>query len=606
MEIAIPGIALSLMYIMNNQSNNNEDTEEAFGNNNALPNTNVPNRNYPSEHPIISEEIDRTSLLSTVNKIDTGGGVYTDRYFDANMSSKREQPENEQAEYYSLTGEKVGGSYFKHENMVPFFGSKSRSQNSQANSTEGILDNYIGSGSQTITKKEQAPLFSPNENQDWAHGAPNMNDFYQSRVNKGMHTSNTKPFQEERVAPGLGLGYTNEGANGFNSGMMMREAWQPKTADDLRVLTNPKSSGHVLFGHEGPASSMIKGPTSNTINNTTSTHHMGIMEKNRPETTTEMGQDRWFTTTGASKGEMLHSMPIDRYVTRPETTVSYSGIAGSQNPSTYKTGEYMPSHNIELGSVQLGVANAGGRHHATDGDYGIKSKKAYPNNRTSNKQDSYFGMVGSSIGAAVAPLLDVLRPSRKENAIGNLRPYQNPGTSVPNSYIFNPADRPGTTIRETTENSKNHLNINANQSGGAYRVTQQNATDTKRQTTSVEYTGGAGAGDGTRQMTSYESGYNQRNNDIKASTINGRMVKGNMNIRNGNINMREKTRDLSLKNERAITGTMPAQSPDISNMGRLAGTNNSLYSNINMDRNTPDIVSTLKQNPYVVDYKMGL
>jgi hypothetical protein len=606
MEIAIPGIALGLMYIMNNQSNNNEDTEEAFGNNNALPNTNVPNRNYPSEHPIVSEEIDRTSLLSTVNKIDTGGGVYTDKYFDANMSSKREQPENEQAEYYSLTGEKVGGSHFEHNNMVPFFGSKSRSQNSQANSTEGILDNYIGSGSQTITKKEQAPLFAPNENQDWAHGAPNMNDFYQSRVNKGMHTSNTKPFQEERVAPGLGLGYTNEGANGFNSGMMMREAWQPKTADDLRVLTNPKSSGHVLFGHEGPASSMIKGPTSNTINNTTSTHHMGIMEKNRPETTTEMGQDRWFTTTGASKGEMLHSMPIDRHVTRPETTVSYSGIAGSRNPSTYKTGEYMPSHNIELGSVQLGVANAGGRHHATDGDYGIKSKKAYPNNRTSNKQDSYFGMVGSSIGAAVAPLLDVLRPSRKENAIGNLRPYQNPGTSVPNSYIFNPADRPGTTIRETTENSKNHLNINANQSGGAYRVTQQNATDTKRQTTSVEYTGGAGAGDGTRQMTSYESGYNQRNNDIKSSTIDGRMVKGNMNIRNGNINMREKTRDLSLKNERAITGTMPAQSPDISNMGRLAGTNNSLYSNINMDRNTPDIVSTLKQNPYVVDYKMGL
>jgi hypothetical protein len=606
MEIAIPGIALGLMYIMNNQSNNNEDTEEAFGNNNALPNTNVPNRNYPSEHPIVSEEIDRTSLLSTVNKIDTGGGVYTDKYFDANMSSKREQPENEQAEYYSLTGEKVGGSHFEHNNMVPFFGSKSRSQNSQANSTEGILDNYIGSGSQTITKKEQAPLFAPNENQDWAHGAPNMNDFYQSRVNKGMHTSNTKPFQEERVAPGLGLGYTNEGANGFNSGMMMREAWQPKTADDLRVLTNPKSSGHVLFGHEGPASSMIKGPTSNTINNTTSTHHMGIMEKNRPETTTEMGQDRWFTTTGASKGEMLHSMPIDRHVTRPETTVSYSGIAGSRNPSTYKTGEYMPSHNIELGSVQLGVANAGGRHHATDGDYGIKSKKAYPNNRTSNKQDSYFGMVGSSIGAAVAPLLDVLRPSRKENAIGNLRPYQNPGTSVPNSYIFNPADRPGTTIRETTENSKNHLNINANQSGGAYRVTQQNAPDTKRQTTSVEYTGGAGAGDGTRQMTSYESGYNQRNNDIKASTIDGRMVKGNMNIMNGNINMREKTRDLSLKNERAITGTMPAQSPDISNMGRLAGTNNSLYSTINMDRNTPDIVSTLKQNPYVVDYKTGL
>jgi len=597
MELAIPGIALSLMYIMNNQSNSNR-TDEAFENNDALPNTDVPNRNYPNEYPIVSEELDQTSSLSTVNRVDIDGGVYTDKYFDANKMAKREQQGNEQTEYHSLTGEKVGGSYFEHNNMVPFFGSNLRTQNTSSNSTEGILDNYIGSGSQTITKKEQAPLFAPNENQDWAHGAPNMNDFYQSRVNKGMHTSNTKPFQEEQVAPGLGLGYTNEGAHGFNSGMMMREAWQPKTADDLRVATNPKSSGHVLFGHEGPANSAIK--------NIGTVEQMGIVEKNRPETTTEMGQDTWFTTTGASKGEMLHSMPIDRYVSRPETTTSYSGAAGSQNPSSYKTGEYMPSHNIELGSVQPGVANAGGRHHATDGDYGIKSKKAYPNNRTSNKQNSYFGMVGSSIGAAVAPLLDVLRPSRKENAIGNLRPYQNPGTSVPNSYIFNPADRLGTTIRETTENSKNHLNVNAGQSGGAYKVSQQTPTNTKRQTTSIEYTGGAGAGDGTRQMTSYEAGYNQRNNDIKSSTIDGRMVKGNMNIMNGNINMREKTRDLSLKNNRAVTGTMPAQSPDMSNMGRMAGADNSLYANINMDRNTPDMVSTLKQNPYVVDYKMGL
>ena len=70
--------------------------------------------------------------------------------------------------------------------------------------------------------------------------------------------------------------------------------------------------------------------------------------------------------------------------------------------------------------------------------------------------------------------------------------------------------------------------------------------------------------------------------------------------------MREKTRDESLKNNRAIAGTMPYQSPDVGNMGKMAGTQNGLYSNIQMDRNTPDIMSTLKQNPYVVDYKNGL
>ena len=597
MELAIPGIALGLMYVMNSQSNNNNCNDENFANRNALPNTNIPNKNYPDESPVVSEELDKTSSLSTVNRFENGGSVYTDKYFDANMNSKQKSS-TESPEFYALSGEKVNNSYFEHNNMVPFFGAKMQTQTTNANSTESTLDNYIGTGSQNISKKEQAPLFAPSNNQDWATGAPNMNDFYQSRVNKSMRMANTKPFQEEQVAPGLGLGYTNDGAHGYNSGMMMRESWMPKTADDLRVLTNQKSSGTVLLGHEGPAFSRV--------NNVPTSQQMGVMEKNRPDTHFEMGQERWFTTTGASKGEMLHSMPIDRAGARQETTTSYSGIAASQNPATYVEGEYMPSHNIELGAVPFPVANANGRNFATDADYGIKSKKAYPNNRTSNTQTGYFGMVSGGIGAAVAPLLDALRPSRKENVVGNLRPYQNPGTTVPSSYIFNPADRPNATIRETTENSKNHLNVNANQLGGAYQVTQQQAYDTKRQQTSAEYTGVASAGDGTRQMTSQEANYNQRNNDIKSSTIDGYMVQGNMNIMNGNINMREKTRDESLKNTREITGNMPYQSPNVSSMGRLAGNDNSLKSTINMERNTPDIMNTLKQNPYVVDYKMGL
>lgn len=596
MELAIPGVALGLMYVMNGQSNNNSNTENFTGRN-ALPNTDIPNKNYPDEYPVTNQELDKTSSLSTINRFDNGGSVYTDKYFDAN-ANQQQNNDNEQPEFFSLTGEKVGGSYFQHNNMVPFFGSNLRTQDATANNNEGILDNYIGSGSQNITKTEQAPLFAPSENQDWATGAPNMNDFYQSRVNKSMRMANTKPFEEEKVAPGLGLGYTNEGANGFNSGMMMRESWMPKTADEMRVLTNQKSSGHVLLGHEGPAMSATP--------HIATREQMGVMEKNRPDTSFEMGQERWFTTTGASKGETLHAIPVDRPGARQETTTSYSGVASSQNPSTYTTGEYMPSHNIQLGALPLSGANANGRQYATDADFGIKSKKAYPNNRTSNKQDGYFGMVGSSIGAAVAPLLDALRPSRKENVVGTLRPYQNPGTTVPSSYIFNPADRPNATIRETTENSKNHLNVNANQLGGAYQVTQHQAYDTNRQHTSTDYTGVASAGDGTRQMTSYDSNYNQRNNDIKSSTIDGYMVKGNMNVMNGNINMREKTRDLTLQNTREVTGMMPYQSPDVSNMGRLAGTDNSLKSTIQMERNTPDIMETLKQNPYVVDYKSGL
>jgi hypothetical protein len=475
-----------------------------------------------------------------------------------------------------------------------------RTQGAGPNTNESILDSYNGSGSQITAKREQAPLFSPNDNQNWATGAPNMNDFYQSRVNKSMRMANTKPFEEERVAPGLGLGYTNDGANGFNSGMMMRENWLPKTADDLRVANKPKAGGLMMIGHEGPANSHIK--------NISTHEQMGRMEKNRPERHFEMGEDRLFTTTGLEKGQTLQGIPTTFYkdTARQHTTTDYVGVAGFQNSSEYVTGEYMPSHNQQLGEVPLAVANANGRNYATDADFEMKAKRAYPNNRSANHQESYYGLVSGSLGAAVAPLLDVLRPTRKTNVIGTLRPYQNPSTVVKESYIFNPADRPAPTIRETTENSKFHMNVDRNQRGGAYETTQHQPINNNRISTGdFYYAGVAGAGDRTRQMKSYEAQYNQRNNDIKSSTIDGRMVPGNMSLMNGNINMRQINRDDFLKNNRPVTATMPYQSADVANMGHLQGHNN-LYQGIQMDRNNSDILDALKGNPYVVNYKNAL
>jgi hypothetical protein len=592
MELAIPAFALGAMYVINNQSKK----KESFGNNSQLPNVDIPNRNYPSEYPIVSSENDQTSELSTNNRFDSAGGVYTDKYFNPNMANQNNDID---VPYYSLTGNRVGSDYFQHNNMVPFFGSNSRSQNTSANVHEGILDNYSGAGSQSIIKKEIAPLFAPSDNIQWGFGTPNQSDFIQSRINPSLRMANTKPFAEESVAPGLGLGYTTQGSGGFNSGMMMREAWKDKNVDELRVDNKPKPGGYSLYGHEGPANSFIK--------NFATSEQMGIMERHLPEKTFEMGQERYFTTTGASKGETLRSIPIERFVSRPETSVSYAGAAGYQNSSNYIPGEYMPSHNQQLGNIPLGIANAQGRNLANESDYGIKSKMAYPNNRSVNKQDPYYGLVSGGLGAAVAPLLDILRPSRKENVIGTLRPYQNPGTTVSQSYIFNPADRPATTIRETTENSKFHLNVNSNQLGGAYQVTDQQPSHTYRQETGdFYYSGVASASAGTRELTSYDAGYNQRNNDIKSSTIKGYMVQGNMSLMNGDVNMRQVSRDEYLKNNRPVSGTMPYLSPDASTMGSASGSVNSLYSNIQLDRNTPEIVDMLKSNPYVVDYKNAL
>jgi hypothetical protein len=592
MELAIPLVALGSLYVINNQKKpNSSKNKEGFANRELLPNTDIQDANYS---PTQYDETTYTSKLSTVNKYN--GGAYTDKYFNSESGSQYTNDVKNDSIYYSLTGNKVDKDYFQHNNMVPFFGSTVRTTFKESNINESILDNMNGSGSQQIKKSEQAPLFAPSENYQWAYGAPNQSDFMQSRVNPSLRMANVKPFTEQQVAPGLGLGYTTDGAGGFNSGMMMRDTWREKTVDELRVDNKQKASGFMLLGHEGPAMSRI--------NNLGS---IGQVEKNRPDRHYEAFEGRLFTTTGVSKGPMLNAIPIDRHVNRPETTASYIGGAGYNVESSYVPGEYRESTNIDLGAIPIGIVNAAGRNYAHDAEYGIKSSKAYMNNRVANKSGEYFGALGGVIGAAIAPVMDVLRPSRKENTIGTLRPYQNAkSTAGGQSYLFNPNDRPAPTIRETTENSKFHLNVNANQHGGAYEVSDHQVAYTNRQTTDdFYYAGGASAGERGREARPYDAEYRQRNNDIKSSTIDGRLVPGNMSLMNGDINMRQSNRDGMFKNNRPVAPSMPYQSPSVATMGELHG-NSGLYSTIQMDRTSPEILNSLQGNPYALSITSGL
>lgn len=591
MELAIPLVALGGLYIISNQKTKKEN----FQNNENLPNIDIPDKNYPYQPPIISIDTDTTSKLSTNNHYDTPS-AYTDKYFNGKMNNKIVDNYGERYDkngtYKSLNGKTVDTSYFKHNNMVPYFGSHIRSM-PNSNTSESMLDNMVGAGSQVIDKVEQSPLFAPGTDLGWANGTPNMSGFFQSRVNPSLKVSNVNPFEQERVGPGLGLGYTNEGQGGFNSGMMSRELWGEKTVDDLRVATNPKNS-YMLIGHEGPADSYMK-----------NRGMIGVVEKNRQDTAFEMGSDRLFTTTGARKERSIYPEQIDRHTTRPETTASYVGGGHAGNGSMVD-GEYMDSKRMELGALPFTPAGAVGKGESTESDYGIKTKMAYPNNRSytnNNNNDGYFGVAGGVIGEAVAPLLDILRPSRKENTVGTLRPYQNARGSVNASYVFNPTDVVPTTMREMTENSKNHYNINANQRGGGYLVNEQQGSHTTRQETSDYYYAG-NAGSNNKNMPTFEAERNQRNNDNKSSTVHGRMVQGNMKLGNSNINMRVASKDHLLHNNRQAVGTSMSQTPSMNNMGQTQGMN-TLYHGINTDRNTADITEVLKQNPYAISYKFN-
>jgi hypothetical protein len=588
-------------------SRNTNNLSENFKAREGLPNVDIPDRNYPPEYRGQKFEVDKTAQLSVDNMFDAPS-VYTDKFFDPtkvytnngslDTSKDTSNGDNTNSSYYSLAGQSVDSSYFRHNNMVPFFGAKNHKSN-VPNSTESTLDNYIGAGSQTITKKEISPMFAPGENLQWAFGTPNNTDFIKSRINPSSNMANIKPFEEIRVGPGIGQGYGTEGVGGFNSGVLGRELWMEKTVDQMRTVNNPKPGGIGLLGHEGPSTSYIK--------NMGDTSHMGIMEKNRVDRDFNMTPERYFTTTGAKKGETLRAIDIERHVSRPETSQSYSGPAGSKNNDQYVSGEYMPTKMQNLGALPFTPAGADRKGSVTDTDYGLKSGTAYPNNRSSNTQDSYFGILGGNLSATIAPLLDILRPSRRENTIGTLRPYQNAKGRVESSYVYNSADRPAATIRETTENSKMHHQVNSRQNGGAYRTTPHQPTHNERDTTTdFFYAGNASAGDGTREARPYDAEYRQRNNDLKSSTNVGYTPAGGMSLLNGQMNMSSSgQRENEMKNTRSVVPALPVYTPSVNSMGQVQGSAG-IYSGIQMDRANPEMLSQLKGNPYALSVLGGI
>jgi len=154
-----------------------------------LPNTNVAPQNFPVTN--------KNQLVDTVQEYPNPNAA-SDKYFNQNLYQQRERKglevgQNPQ-QIFSLTGDYLDSNQFKHNNMVPFNGGKVKGRTYDMNITETVLDNMIGSGSQTIKKMEQAPLFKPEENMQWAYGMPNQSDFFQSRVVPGMKNNNVKPL----------------------------------------------------------------------------------------------------------------------------------------------------------------------------------------------------------------------------------------------------------------------------------------------------------------------------------------------------------------------------------------------------------------------------
>ena len=596
MELAIPFLALGGMYIISNQKTENcnkssskrqgqghkrENFENMGKQRNYLPNTNIPPQNFPVSN--INQLVDTVQEYPNPN-------VATDKYFNQNLYENRVNQgqsvgQNPQ-QIYSLTGNYLESEQFKHNNMVPFNGGKVRGNTYHANMAESVLDNMVGSGSQVTKKIEQAPLFKPEPDMQWSHGMPNQSDFYQSRVNPGTINNNVKPFDSEYVAPGLDHGFSKNGSGGFNSGMEARDKWLPYTVDQLRVDTNPKLE-YELVNHEGPANSFIK-----------KSGQIGRVEKQKPDTFFINSQDRYFTTTGAEKGETLRSIQEMGVIRRNDIKTDYTGPAGNQDRQAgYAPQNFEPTRRNQITECVVNHSTAVGKGPSVDGENFIRSFTNYSNHRSTIKQPDTLRSAfnAGAIGAVIAPIMDLFRPTRKEETSNNVRIYGDATSRVPVGYVNNPNDATQTTVKETTLYSPS-FNIN-NQKEGIYVNNYTPMDLTQRDTTSCETFGSSGGQATQFGDMSYDAAYRQHNNDIKSQSIYNRPNQGGTQIFNQhmNVHLRDDCDRFEGRVNPAIS-IIPAP-PSVNTYGKI---NAPQYYNecIGCDRIEPGILDAFRKNPF--------
>jgi hypothetical protein len=362
--------------------------------------------------------------------------------------------------------------------------------------------------------------------------------------------------------------------------------WLPKTVDEMRVDTNPKNE-YSLSGHQGPAGSFVKELGS-----------IGKVEKHLPDQSYENTFDRWLKTTGSEKASRNVAEEVMQHSNRIETTQFYAGSANAtMKTASYTQGQVEESKMQQLEAHPVAHSAACGKGHSNNCDAIAQSHIQYPNTRTVNQQPQMFGSsFNRAFSAAVAPILDVFRPSKKEEQVSNVRVYGNIAGEVPGNYVINPLDRVSTTIKETTLHAP-HTYI-GNQKEGGYLAAKKQPIANQRDTSNTDAICGIGGGATKYGEMRYETVRSQCNNELKEPMVAARTNHGSMQTFNPNMNIN------IAKNESDLFNTRP-----MAPIATIAqGTTKEMYGRMDMNqynmsdgtsnRNDGDLLSAFKANPY--------
>jgi len=337
--------------------------------------------------------------------------------------------------HQSLSGKYMTDEEFRHNNMIPFFGSQNRQPSVSNTAYQSQLETFTGTSSTYIQKQEQSPLFSPQFTRNdhiygkKVHDSDLFTHYNPSRYRQG------EPVQDPvHVGPGINKGYTSLPSGGFQQ-MDSREFAMPKDTNELRVASKPKVSyeGVVVEGHKE--------------------YQRGLppekVEQQRPTRYYENTLSR-ATPTSSSTKETARSEVLDKETQRQSSISSYIGTSGSkqvqrgrQEGETYSLPKNTPLQGF-------GLTHAFSLQHPNHWDEPSPSSVALSKttDRGHHEHNAFFSNVVQLVQSIFVPIQDFLRPTLKETTVDDTNPVGYTRVACPKSTAYDPSDTARTTLKE--------------------------------------------------------------------------------------------------------------------------------------------------------------
>lgn len=432
-----------------------------------------------------------------------------------------------------LAGTEFSAADFRHNNMQPFFGGKLTSARTDAD-TGALLERFTGAPGvgNSLSKSEVPSLFAPEERTEATNVYGNqvatteIHDRFGELNSVNRVKNNELPFEQVRVGPGVGQGYTSTGAGGFGHNEDRQHVMgYYKTVNELRPGNRPKD----VFEGRANAGAVPGG----------SRGLLGQVSKNLPDTAFNIEDFGMVPTTGQAEANAVRPDPQHgRKLRNPPTTFRVEGAGPTGDMAPAMPREEGISNKIGEPKLRQETPDLTGAGRAGIGNKASEDVLRLPNALDSNERTSYddrwssvrmMNMRSTYPGGDVRAHVDGgLRMTSRDHTADASASHAW-GVMAPQAPSRGPAydpllHRPRTTLKETqihdsrTGNYKNEHGVVADEGETTRRTIREGFSDTY-ETMHVRNPHGYTVQEGVGAP-----GANPRNHDLKTTVkqITGR------------------------------------------------------------------------------------